>query len=451
MWQQGATLELEITDVSNSGEGVGRYQDRVVFVPNTVTGDLVRVRLEYLKDEYARAIVLEILNRSQHRTRARCIVADKCGGCQWQHINDQYQGQLKEDQLKQALKRIGQLDIQDFLFSPILKSTESLGYRNRVTYPLGKSSTGSVQAGYYQPKSHHLVNLNQCPVQDVHFNPLLAEIKQDIQQQNWSIYDEKTHLGLLRHLSLRIGRRTGEVLLTLVSSDGNIPNLQEQAQQWLIRYPNLIGVNLNLNKNKGNSIFGTKTYSVAGRPYVREIFADLELHLGSDTFFQINTEMAELVLQIIIQELQLKGTETLLDAYCGVGTFTLPIARLVKMAIGIEIQEASLERAYYNANLNKIENVTFYQGKVEEVLPNLEVKPDLIILDPPRKGCVGEVIEQLCELKVPRLVYISCQPPTLARDLKILTQSGNYKIRRIQSADFFPQTTHVESIVFLEG
>jgi 23S rRNA (uracil1939-C5)-methyltransferase len=161
--------------------------------------------------------------------------------------------------------------------------------------------------------------------------------------------------------------------------------------------------------------------------------------------------MAELVLQIIIQELQLKGTETLLDAYCGVGTFTLPIARLVNLAIGIEIQEASLERAYYNANLNKIENVTFYQGKVEEVLPNLEVKPDLIILDPPRKGCAGEVIEQLCELKVPRLVYISCQPPTLARDLKILTQSGNYKIRRIQSADFFPQTTHVESIVFLEG
>jgi len=451
MWQQGVVLELEITDVSNSGEGVGRYQDRVVFVPNTVTGDLARVRLEYLKDEYARSVVLEILRPSQYRERPRCIVADKCGGCQWQHISDLYQGQLKEDHLKQALRRIGGLVIDDLPFSPILKSKESLGYRNRVTYPLGRSSSGALQAGYYQSKSHHIVNLNQCPVQDVHFNSLLAEIKQDIQKRDWSIYDEKMHTGLLRHLSMLIGRRTGEVLLTLVSSDGNIPDLQEQAEQWLAKYPNLIGVNLNINQSKGNKIFGPKTYSVSGKPYVREIFADLELQLGSDTFFQINTEMAELMLKIIIEELQLKGTETVLDAYCGIGTFTLPIARLVAKAIGIEIQESSLERAYYNAQANQIDNVTFYQGKVEEVLPDLEIKPDVIILDPPRKGCSFEVIEQLCQIMAPRLVYVSCQPPTLARDLKLLTQTGNYKITRIQSADLFPQTTHVESIVFLKA
>jgi 23S rRNA (uracil1939-C5)-methyltransferase len=308
-----------------------------------------------------------------------------------------------------------------------------------------------VQAGYYQAQSHHLINLNQCPVQDPAFNPFLAQIKQDIQARNWSIYNEKEHQGLLRHLSLRIGRRTGEVLLTLVATDWNIPQLQEQAEIWLETYPNLVGVCLNLNKAKGNNIFGRENRLVMGRSYIREVFADLELHLGSDTFFQINTETAELLLQVIVEELHLQGTETLLDAYCGVGTFTLPLARFVASAIGIEIQESALERAYYNAQANGLKNVTFYQGKVEEILPELEIRPDVVLVDPPRKGCDPQVIERLRLIKAPHLVYVSCQPPTLARDLKLLTQDGLYEISRIQPADFFPQTSHVEAVVFLQA
>jgi len=241
------------------------------------------------------------------------------------------------------------------------------------------------------------------------------------------------------------------MLLTLVSTDWKLPHIQEQAEVWLSRYPDLVGVCLNLNKAKGNVIFGKETRLVMGKSYIREVFAGLELHLSSDTFFQVNTETAEQVLEVIVKELQLQGTETLLDAYCGVGTFTLPLSRLVAEVIGIEIQESSLERAYYNARLNGLNNVTFYQGKVEEVLPTLEITPDVILVDPPRKGCDPQVIETLRLLRSAHLVYISCQPPTLARDLKLLTQDNVYKITRVQSADFFPQTSHVESLVFLQA
>jgi 23S rRNA (uracil1939-C5)-methyltransferase len=450
MWQSGATIELEITDVSNSGEGVGRFEGRVVFVPNTVTGDQVKVRLDYLKNEYAHASLLEIIESSEYRVRSHCIVADKCGGCQWQHIDNIYQAQLKETHLRESLKRIGGF-LDDLPISPILQSLNTLGYRNRVTYPLARSTTGLVQAGYYQSKSHHLINLNQCPVQDSKFNILLSEIKQDIQTQNWSIYNEKEHRGKLRHLSLRIGRRTGEILLTLVSTEWNLPGLQEQAQIWLERYPDLVGICLNRNQAKGNAIFGLETRCVIGKDYVREVFAGIELHLGSDAFFQINTETAEKLLEIIIQQLELKGSETILDAYCGPGTFTLPLARLVNHVFGIEVQESSLERAFYNTRLNGINNVTFYQGKVEEVLPELEIKPDVILVDPPRKGCDIQVIERLREINAPKIVYVSCQPPTLSRDLRLLTQDGLYKITHIQPADFFPQTSHVETVVFLRS
>ena len=449
MWQLGETVEIEITDVSNSGEGVGRYEDRVVFVPDTVTGDIVKVRLEYLKPEYAQGKLIELVKASTNRIRPRCIVADKCGGCQWQHISDEYQAELKEHHLKTALARIGGFD--DLVFAPMQKAQEPLGYRNKVTYPLARSATGAVQAGYYRPKSHTLINLNQCPVQDPHFNPLLAEIKQDIYTRNWSIYKEEEHRGLMRHLSLRIGRRTKEMLLTLVATSTKIPGLQEQAEIWLKRYPELVGVSLNVNSVKGNSIFGTESHSVAGKAYIREVFGGLELHLGPNTFFQVNTETAEQVLNLIIKELNLQGQEIILDAYCGVGTFTLPLARLAKEVIGIEIQEPSLAQAYYNAQLNGINNVTFYQGKVEDILPQLEISPDVILVDPPRKGCDREVIERLRFLRSPHLVYISCQPPTLARDLKLLTQDGVYRIVKVQAADFFPQTAHVESVVFLQA
>jgi 23S rRNA (uracil1939-C5)-methyltransferase len=446
-WQQGQIIDVTITDLSDSGDGVGRSHDRVVFVPDTVTGDRVQIRLLRVKPQYAHGKLLELLEPSPHRIRARCIVADKCGGCQWQHVDYTYQLEAKHNQVIQALRRIG--GFSEPPVNPILAAAADLGYRNKATYPLARSQTGQIQAGYYQKGSHQIVNLNQCPVQDERLNPLLSEVKQDLYDRGWGIYDEKLHRGKVRHLALRIGRRTGEMLLTLVVKDTNLPGLEEQAEAWLARYPDLVGVSLNVNPDRTNAIFGRETVCVAGQPYLHETFAGLTFQLRPDTFFQIHTEQAETLLQVITEELHLQGTEVLLDAYCGIGTFTLPLAQHVRQAIGLELQPEAVEQARLSASLNQLENVTFTEGAVEALLPQLEVKPDIVLLDPPRRGCDASVIEALVQLAPDRIVYVSCNPATLARDLKLLCQNEHYRLTRVQPADFFPQTPHVECAAFL--
>jgi 23S rRNA (uracil1939-C5)-methyltransferase len=332
----------------------------------------------------------------------------------------------------------------------VLSVSEPLHYRNKSTYPLGVSQTGQVQAGYYQKGTHHIVNLNQCPIQDQRLNLLLAEVKQDIQQQGWQIYNENRYAGQIRHLALRIGRRTGEILLTLISCDRSLKDLEIQAQEWLERYPNLVGVCLNLNRDRSNTIFGSETYCIAGQPFLTEEFAGLTFQIRPDTFFQVHTEQAEALLQVILEELDLQGNEIFVDAYCGIGTMTLPIATRVQQAIGLEIQPQAIEQAQLNAELNHIENVTFQVGAVEKLLSTLTVQPDIVLLDPPRKGCDPTVLETLRQWHPSRIVYVSCNPATLARDLNLLCAEGAYQIRRIQPVDFFPQTAHVECVVILE-
>ncbi len=459
-WQQGQLLDVTIADLNHEGAGVGRWEGRVVFVPDTVPGDRLWVRLVRVKPQYAQGKIHELIAPSPHRVRPSCIVADKCGGCQWQHVDYAYQLEAKRQLVIQDLERLG--GIHSPPVDPVLAIGASLGYRNKATYPVraaGKedqprvqaefeSSSSRVQAGYFQKSSHHLINLNQCPIQDQQLNPFLAQIKQDIQQRGWPIYDEKLHRGEVRHLGLRIGRRTGEVLLTIVAKSGKLPNLDEQAQEWMHRYPNLVGVCLNLNPDRTNTIFGSETRCITGQQALREQFAGLEFQIQPTTFFQVNTEQAEALLQEIIQELQLQGNETLLDAYCGIGTMTLPLAKRVQTAIGIEVQPEAIEQARANAVFNGITNATFHIGTVEQVLPQLHLQPEIVLLDPPRKGCDPTVLDTLLKMKVSRIVYVSCNSSTLARDLKRL--SPKYKLTRVQPADFFPQTAHIESAAFLQ-
>ena len=449
--KQGSLLEVTITDLNASGAGVGQIEGQVIFVPDTVTGDRALVRVTKVRSKYAEGQLHELLTPSSDRIRPRCIVADKCGGCQWQHINWETQLATKRQQVRQSLQRIG--DLSGIPVQPTLHAADDLHYRNKATYPLGISVTGNLQAGYYRKNSHKIVNLNQCPVQDSRLNPLFKEIKQDIQQQGWSIYDEtKTtnERGSLRHLSLRIGHHTGEILVTLVATAHKIPRITEQAKIWLDRYPNLVGVCLNINPHPTNIIFGQQTHTIVGQPYLKEMFGGLEFRILSDTFFQVNTAAAELLLHKIIQILQLQGHETLVDAYCGIGTFTLPLAKKVKQAIGIEVHPASIIQAQQNAAINQIKNVNFYTEKVEEYLQKLDVLADIVLLDPPRKGCDRKVIATLLKLQPSRIIYVSCKSATLARDLKLLCSSGIYQPQLIQPIDFFPQTSHVESLVLLK-
>ena len=446
-WQQGELIEIEIADLSDTGDGVGRWQERVVFVPDTVPGDRIIVRLVHIKRQYAFGKLEQLLQSSPQRIRPSCIVADKGGGCEWQHINYHRQLQAKYNQVIQALERIG--GFHQPPVDPVLAAPSPFHYRNKVTYPLGLSTKGNVQAGYYQKGSHKLINLNQCPVQDSRLNPLLAEIKQDIQKRGWQIYDERLHQGQIRHLSLRIGRRTGEILLTLIANSTSLPEIEEQAQDWLDHYPPLVGVMLNLNSDRTNAIFGKETHCIAGVPYLREQFAGLEFQIRGDTFFQVYTETAEALLEVIQSQLNLQGDEVLVDAYCGIGTLALPLAKQVRQVIGLEVQGSAVAQATLNAQLNGIDNASFQVGTVEKLLPQMNIQPDVVFLDPPRKGCDRAVIETLRLTKPSSIVYVSCKVATLARDLKLLCQDGIYDIKRIQPADFFPQTSHVEVAAFL--
>lgn len=448
-WQQGQVVGLTIHDVNHDGDGVGRVGDRVVFVPDTVPGDRLLVRLVYLKRGYALGKIQDLIEPSPHRIRPRCLVADKCGGCQWHHIADETQRTLKRDRVQQTLARVGGLEDLDVL--PLMTAEQPLGYRNKVTYPLGRGSEGQIQAGYYRRGSHRLVNLNQCPIQDSRLDSLLRQVKQDISDRRWSVYDEKTGRGQLRHLSLRIGRRTGEMLLTLISRTDDLPGMEKMAAQWLREWSDLVGVHINLNPKPGNAIWGEETRCLAGRETLREIFGGLTFHLRPETFFQVNTEAAELMLQTIADRLALTGQETLVDAYCGLGTFTLPLAVGAKRAIGLEWLESSVYQARENAVANGLEQVEFHSGKVEHLLADWLPEADVLLIDPPRKGCDPAVVNEIAQDGPPRVVYISCNPATLARDLKQLTQGDRaYRITLVQPVDFFPQTSHVETLVFLE-
>ncbi len=446
MIQQGELVTLDIEDVSSEGNGIGKVNQQVVFVPNTVTGDRITTRIIRVKKKHAEGKLEEIQEDSKYRIRPRCIVADKCGGCQWQHIDYEYQLKVKETQVKETLTRIG--GFQDFRVETIF-SDEDLGYRNKVNYPLGVAENGNIKAGYYQLGSHQIVNINQCPIQDDRLNPLLKEIKQDLQTLQIPIYNEETRKGALRHLCFRIGKNTGEILLTLVSAQVSNAAIEKQAQKWLQHYPNLVGVCLNHNPKSTNVIFGKETDLLAGRLYLNEIFAGLTFHLRPETFFQVNTNVAEALFNQVLSQLDLQGNETVIDLYCGIGTFTLPIAKKAKQVIGIESHNLSIEQANRNAQVNDIENVKFILGQTEVILPEMDEKPDIIILDPPRKGCQPEVIETLLTLKPQKIVYISCHPATLARDLKMLCENGDYKLTFVQPADFFPQTPHVETAAIL--
>ncbi len=451
MLQLGAKITLTITDLADNGSGVGRYTDFVVFVPNTVPGDQLLVQIDRMKRSWAQGKLLEIISPSPHRVRPHCIVADKCGGCQWQFAAYSYQLQGKQNQVYQALVRLGKFPAPEISsrIQPILGASQAFRYRNKVTYPIVADGEGKIKVGYYQANSHKLINLNQCPVQDQRLDPLLQAVKQDLIRSGWSVYNEVTHRGNLRHLGFRIGRHSGEVLVTIVSQSWQLEGMEEIARGWLA-LPGVVGVVLNRNDAPNNVIFGEDSRCVAGRDYVVEYFAGLTFHLTADTFFQIYTEQAELLVELLLDNLDLQSTETIVDAYCGVGTFTLPLAPHCRKCYGIEIQPQAITQAQNNARLNNLtDRVEFITGKVEEILPNLGIKPDILILDPPRKGCEPEVIAFIAQSEIDRVVYISCNPATLARDLQLLCNDNKYKIQTIQPIDFFPQTAHVETMVIL--
>jgi 23S rRNA (uracil1939-C5)-methyltransferase len=332
----------------------------------------------------------------------------------------------------------------------VLASSSELGYRNRAVIPLERTGDGHLKAGYYRRGSHRIVNMNHCPVLDPRLDALIAPLKTDLEATDWEIDRHLSGGGGLRHLALRIGHHSGEILITLIASHDAFDGLKAQADTWMARWPQVVGVLLNIQDQPGNVLFGPQTRVIAGREWLSERFCSLRLQLGCDTFFQVNTPQAERVVGLLLEALPQQGCQ-LVDAYCGVGTFALPLAAAGHRVVGLELHRGAVELALCNAQLNGLaDQARFQQGPVAEHLRAHLPLADAVLVDPPRKGLEQPVRQALLEQPVPQLLYLSCDPATLARDLGALVE-GPYQLEAVQPLDFFPNTSHSECLAVLSS
>jgi 23S rRNA (uracil1939-C5)-methyltransferase len=477
--KKGEIHKLRIASLAPGGEGVSRDLGIPVFVNRVAPGDLAEVKLFDVRKDFARGEVVSLIEPSAVRTEPPCKIFKVCGGCQWQHVD--YAGQLdaKADIVRQAVKHIGKLSPD--LVLPTIGAVDPLFYRNKVQFPVDSvASTGRVLAGYYKEGSHELVNIKHCPVQPEPLDRALEACKQAAQKHKLSTYDEKTGTGLLRHIALRYSFSGNRVLVTLVVNDrpDNAPltkKLKAMAAEIMREVPEATGVCANFNTTRGNRIMGDQVVSLAGDAHLLEVLRSnlnwapellrhgIKYQLSSTSFFQVNSKQAAVLLDQLLlavsdraaennEPMSLRKIPLVIDAYSGVGTMALWLSAIAERVIAIEEWPAAVRDAAINCQLNAINNVELIEAKVEDEAPRLVaqgVKADVIVVDPPRKGLHSSLVSALVALAPRRIAYVSCNPATLARDLRILEDNG-YKTKRIQPVDMFPQTYHVESVTVLD-
>jgi 23S rRNA (uracil1939-C5)-methyltransferase len=440
----GEVLELCIDDLTHEGHGVARHQGHVIFVPAALPGDRVRMRIIGTRRRHLLGRLEAITAASPQRRRPPCMLADHCGGCSLQAYRDAAQQAWKQAHVSQCLLRLGGL-VQEL--RPLLAAAQPRGYRNRAVIPLERLEDGRLRAGYYRRGSHQIVNMNHCPVLDPRLDALIPSLKADLEATGWPV---DRHGHGLRHVALRIGERSGELLITLIAASGDLPGLESLAQAWMERWPTVVGVCLNRQPQPSNVLFGAETQVIAGRGWVLEHFADLELRIAADTFFQVNTSQAERLVPLLSEALG-PANGLLLDAYCGIGTFGLPMAARGWNVLGLEQHPGAIALANSNALHNGLgQRARFEIGAVADCLGDLlgAASPVMALLvDPPRKGLEPAVLDAVQRNPPARMAYLSCDPATLARDLdQLCGPDGPYRIAWIQPIDFFPNTSHVECL-----
>lgn len=438
---------LEITAISNDGSGVGRDEEgKVVFVPMTAIGDICRVKILKVKSSYSYGKVEEILTSSSDRTENDCPVFGKCGGCSLRHIVYDAEVRVKEGFIRDAFMRIGGLAPE---FLPLIRNEAASRYRNKAQYPIGKDKEGNVICGFYAVNSHRIVPCDDCALQPEIFSEIVEYIRSYIQDNRLSVYSEAEKKGVLRHICLRRGYYSGEINVTLVGRR-KIPELGRLSKELMRKFPDIKGVVLNINKEATNVIMGQEEILLAGRAEIYDTMCGNKVSLSPKSFYQVNTPMAEKLYEIAKKFAEPKG-KVLADIYCGIGTIGLSMAKEAERVIGVEIVESAIENAKKNAELNGFDNAEFFCADADnaaEILRKSGVKPDVIVLDPARKGCERKVLEELAEFEAERIVMISCNPATAARDCGILEELG-YRCERVQGVDLFSGTQHVECVIKL--
>ena len=449
--KKNETYELTITDLNNLGYGVGRIGDLVVFVSGAVDGDRVTVKIIKIAKNYAVGRLEKILSPSPHRLPSPDpCPARGCGGCAYRAITYAHELELKRGAVWAAFRRAGLPDAQ---VAPVLSTGKTAGYRNKAQYPVTGTSDDPV-IGFFAPKSHRVTDARKCPLQPPLFGEILDGIAEQIKKYRIAPYDEETHTELLRHIYLRASKDEKEVLLTFVLNGDALPHADEVVRDLTDRFPALVGIGINVNREKTNVICGDEFKTLWGKDGITDALAGVELSFSAASFYQVNRDAAELLYKKAKEIAEFSGDETLLDLFCGVGSIGLSMADAVREVVGIEIVPDAVRCANENAKRNGIKNAAFFAGDAtdtEKLLAGAEkalgkeLHPDAVVLDPPRKGCDEKLLAFLANRGIPKIVYISCNPETLARDAAYLAKQG-YGFSEITPVDLFPRTAHVESV-----
>lgn len=441
---------VDIVDIGQGGVGIGKYEGFTVFVEGGLIQDKVKVRINKSKKNYAVGDIVEIIEKSPFRVDRICSDDLKdCGGCQIQELDYNKQLELKTNEVKQVISRIGKLENVEIHETIGMQSP--CRYRNKAQFPI-QNINGSTAIGFYKKKSHDVIPTDMCVIQHDINDKIIKIIKTYIQAYNVSIYNETTHTGVLRHLVTKVGFTTNEVMVVLVTNGTNLPHLNELASVLKENIPGFKTLVLNVNKAKTNVILGKENKVIYGNGKINDYIGDLVFEISPLSFFQVNPVQTEVLYNKALEYAELKENDTVFDIYCGIGTISLFLAQKAKKVYGIEIVEDAIKDAKINANLNNLDNVEFYVGKAEEVVPKMYKEgktANVVVVDPPRKGCDEKVLDTIVSMKPDRVVYVSCNPSTLARDLAYLNERG-YKCLEVQPVDMFPHTMHVESVAKLE-
>ena len=446
MLTKNQIYEATVTDYTAEGQGVAHIDGCAVFIPNSIAGETYKVRIEVAKKNWAAGKIVEILEKSPHRCNRECPVAKLCGGCDFWHMDYQEETRLKAERVRTCLNRLGGESLEKI---DILAAPTCYGYRNKAQYPVA-AKKGRSYAGFFKAGTHEVVENKRCLILPEETDAVKDAVMDYVNQYRVTAYDETSHTGLLRHIYVRRGAVSGQILVCLVVNGRKLPRIEELLKR-LEKIDGFTTLVLSVNTKKGNAVLGDEFITLHGPGYIEDTLCGLNFRLSPRSFYQVNHHQAQRLYEAAIAQAEITKEDTVLDLYCGVGTITLCMASAAGKVIGVEVIPQAVEDAKDNAERNGIENAEFFCGDAGQAALELEqqgIKADVVVVDPPRKGLNADTIEALARFAPRRIVYVSCDPATLARDVALLKERG-YVLKNALAADLFPKCSHIESIVTL--
>lgn len=442
------TYRVEITGLTHEGQGVGKIDGFVVFVDSALPSETVDVKIIKQTKSYAVGSIINLIKPSDKRVEPFCPVFDKCGGCSLQHMSYEEQLEFKTDTVRQSIKRIGGLE--NVHVHRAIGMENPFRYRNKMQYPVGMNEDG-INIGFYEKRSHNIIDSSTCNIQPEISNEIRNTVRDFCIKRQISIYDETTGKGLLRHIMVRMGFKTGEIMVVLVINGKKLPFPDELTGLLCEKFKNIKSIVLNVNTQNTNIILGDKNICIYGQDFITDYIGKYKFNISPLSFFQVNPVQTEVLYGKALEYAGLTGNETVFDLYCGIGTISLFLSEKARKVIGVEVVPDAISDARKNAELNNITNAEFLVGEAEKVIPRLYAqgtRADVVVVDPPRKGCDEVLLNTLVDMQPQRIVYVSCNPSTLARDLKYLTMHG-FEVKEVQPVDMFGWTGHVECVVMM--